>query len=320
MNSKLRKALTLLAASTALAGCASSQLNYNTLDISSSLDSLYTKQALTNLSRFIDEPYAIPAQLDISAGTIQTVNTIQPSLSFPLTSQVADGVTRATSVTLAHTATVAGSGAGLSATNTQQQNWNVTPLSDANTLRNLQALYRHVIYDAPFDDFEIKMNYQPSRVFVDNKFYLDPFQLLQPHCVVCANSPNVGLILATRSDIMKLHTNKMLPSHWLFWTSDPGTGIRENMPVDEPLINLGHFGNHELYMSEKAFANGYLTKFAFFILPNSEPIEVFVSAKAPGPNAAAAAPSTNGRVAPGPGRHGMEVPTILPLGIQPNGQ
>jgi hypothetical protein len=54
-------------AAISLAGCASTQLNYNTLDIAGSVSSLYTKQVLSNLSKYIDEPEGLPAQVDIAA-------------------------------------------------------------------------------------------------------------------------------------------------------------------------------------------------------------------------------------------------------------
>ena len=53
-------------------GRASTQLNFNTLEIAESIAPVYTRQALANLSKIIDEPMAIPSQLDIPNGTIQT--------------------------------------------------------------------------------------------------------------------------------------------------------------------------------------------------------------------------------------------------------
>src|SRR6266403_5084406 len=58
----------------ALAGCASAQLNYNTVDLASTIDSLLTEQVLSNLAKFIDSPHAIPSQVGIAAGTVKTNN------------------------------------------------------------------------------------------------------------------------------------------------------------------------------------------------------------------------------------------------------
>jgi hypothetical protein len=321
--------LGLAALAVALGGCASGQLNYNTLDIAGSVGDIFTRQALINLSAFVDDPFAIPSQLDISAGTVQTVNTVQPTLTFPLTAQIADTTTRAaSSVTLANASTTAGFGGTLSGTNTQQQNWNVTPLTDANTLRNLQALYRHAVYGYPLND--VDRGYRPSRVFVGNAFFPDPYQLEQPHCVLCAIKPSI--LEANPS----LEPNQRLASRWLYWTSDSRARFPSHMPPPneaEYLHDLGHFGHYELYMKEGDFERGVLSDFVFFILPNSEPVEVF-SAKVPsstvgkdkksetetgsaptGKDAAAIAPSTNGRVSAGPGRHNLNV-NVNPLGIQ----
>lgn len=141
-----------------LAGCASRQLNYNTLDIASAVESLYTKQVLENLSKFIDEPFATPSQLDFAAGTVQTSNSVTPTITFPLSTSVATAVGSATT----KTTTIAGSSLGIGASDSWQQNWTVTPISDANTLRNLRALYRYVIYGT-----DLKSEYNISRMFDD---------------------------------------------------------------------------------------------------------------------------------------------------------
>jgi hypothetical protein len=291
----------------ALASCASTQLTYNTIDIASNIDSLLTKEALTNLSKFIDNPFSIPSQLDIQAGTIQTSNAITPSVGFPLSSQIASTAQRAGSaLTLSDVSTKAGSTAALSGTNVQQQNWNVTPLTDANTLRNLQALYRHAVYGIP-----LQGNYVTSRVFVDNKFFPDPYLLQKPHCVLCAVADASALVQSPA-----VYVNPRLHSLWLYWTGSPASG-NQNMPTGgQALVDLGYFGNHELYMTREDYANGYLTDFVFFILPNTEPVEVFASGGGGGGKQLnSAAPSTNGRINSGAGRQNFNV--IVPQGIQP---
>src|ERR1700753_3163634 len=71
-----------------VAGCASTQLNHNTLDLASTVDSLVTKQVLDNLSKIIDNPLAVPAQVDLAAGSATTSNSITPSISDPYTKAV----------------------------------------------------------------------------------------------------------------------------------------------------------------------------------------------------------------------------------------
>ena len=50
------------AAAVLVSGCASTQLNENTLDLAESTDNLLTKQVKYNLAQFIDSQMAIPAQ------------------------------------------------------------------------------------------------------------------------------------------------------------------------------------------------------------------------------------------------------------------
>src|SRR5579871_5087015 len=76
-------ALTFLVAS-----CASSQINYNTLEIASTYDQLITKQVAYNLMKVYDDPYGLPALVKVTAQTTTAQNSITPSLSYPVTAQL----------------------------------------------------------------------------------------------------------------------------------------------------------------------------------------------------------------------------------------
>ena len=67
-----------------LTGCASSQLNYNTLELASTVGNLQTGQVLSNLSLFMDNPAALPAHIDLSAGTASTTYSVNPTITTPL--------------------------------------------------------------------------------------------------------------------------------------------------------------------------------------------------------------------------------------------
>ncbi len=171
-----------------LTGCASTQLNNNTVELSAGLDSIYTKQTLNNISKFIDDQNAIPLQMIIGAGTFQTVNTVNPSVTIPFTPQVAQTVTNvvtgaasSTGTTGTNVHTMSTIGPALSATNTQQQNFTVAPLNDSIALMNQQILYQHAI----LNESTLLNNYTPNRVYVKGKFYYDPFALQYPQCVIC---------------------------------------------------------------------------------------------------------------------------------------
>jgi len=268
-------------------GCASEQLDYNTVDIASTIGDIYTQQALNNLSKTIDFRYSIPSEADIAAGTIQTSNSITPTLTFPLS----NSFMKAAGATTTKTFAIAGSSLGIGASDAWQQNWTVSPVTDSNALRNLQALYRSVI-DGPE---VLKSDYQPSRMFdKDGKFGDDPYYLQEPHCVLCTDQ--------------KI-PNKKLGGKWLYWTTVSHFGAPSRMPSDNPALrDLGHFGNHELYIREDAYDRGDLANFVLFTMPNAEP-----------PQGAAGAPS--GRPAggaagaPGGGRSNFNL--ILPQAILP---
>jgi hypothetical protein len=235
-----------------LAGCASTQFGYNTLDIAASVSALYTRQALYNLSQYIDDPFALPSQTDIQQGTVQTTNSVTPSITFPFSGTVLNSVTGVdATITRAKSFSTAGAGGSLNAVDSWQQNWSVLPLSDANTLRNLRALYRHVIYDT-----DLRREYQVSRIARKDSFPIDPYYLLEPQCVLCTE---------------KLTPNPKLHSNWIYWTSDSLTSTNRMPPDNVPIIGLGHFGSHELYMTQEDYYRGYLAHFVLFILPAAVP-------------------------------------------------
>jgi hypothetical protein len=294
-------------------GCASTQLNYNTTEIGATIDNIYTRETLNNLSKFIDDPNAIPSQVLLTAGTVQTLNTVNPSISFPFAAQIAKTTQSAPAgLTLSSAGTLAGVGGNLSGTNSAQQNYNIGPLNDANTLRNQRALYRHAVFGKPLIG-----NYQVPQVFFQDKFFDDPYWLQRPHCVLCAVEQ--GEFSGRQRP--KVCENEALPPKWLYWDSDPR--LSELLAKGEP-IDLGHYGNHELFMSRKHYYDGVLTNFVMFTLPNTEPAEVLtpvvhVTAGTPGggsPPAAAAATINNLKLVPAdrPG------PPAIIQGIQPSGQ
>jgi hypothetical protein len=290
------------------AGCASTQLNYNTVEISSTIDSVYVRQTLNNLSKFIDDPYAIPSQVIMAGGTIQTVNTVSPSVTFPVTSQLARMTQIApTGVTQTSTNTAAGASGTVGGSNAASQNYTIAPLNDANILRNQQALYRHAVFGKP-----LRGNYHVPRIFFQDKFYDDPYQLQFPHCVLCAVEQGVF----SGQPHPQVRANPALLPKWLYWDTDP---YLNNLLSRGETVYLGHYGNHDLFMSRADYEAGALTNFVMFTLPNTEPVEVItpVVHLTPGTPGAAGAATTvpnNTRMFP-PGRQGPAL--VIPQGIQP---
>jgi hypothetical protein len=135
-----------------LVGCASTQLNYNALDLAGSIDDLLTSQVTYNLMRFLDNPAGSPAQVSIGTGSVTTTNQASLSLSSPLTTAVTTTSTAATAagaVLPALTRTTSGVANAFtltpSATNQATQNWSLTTATDSDEERRLRALYRYAI-------------------------------------------------------------------------------------------------------------------------------------------------------------------------------
>jgi len=227
-----------------LTACASGQLNFNTLDISSTVGDVYTRETLLNLSKFIDDPHAVPSFIDLSAGTVQTSNAITPSAGIPLTRSFISGPTGVLT-----SGTLAAETFNVSASDTWQQNWNIGPVNDANTLRNFQALYRNAI---GYADADLRTEYHLPWIVKDGTPKPDPFASKLPHCVLCDGA-----------------VNPKLKRGWLFWD----TQISPKPIPNLELVDLGHFGSHELYMAKADYRAGVLSDFVIFMLPVTAPTD-----------------------------------------------
>jgi hypothetical protein len=202
-----------------LAGCAGTQLKYNTLDVASTVTAIHINQVLENLSRFIDEPYALPSQVDITSGTIQTSNSVTPTVTSPLSRGSArNGGGALTGLT------TAGGGLSVAASDSWIQSWLVTPISDSTNLANIMALYHYIIYG------------------------LDPNEKIK--------LPPAAL--------------KLMPRR-IFWNGLAADGTINPPPEGVEIVNLGHFGNHDLYMTRTDFNEGYLTHLVLLVLPTTPP-------------------------------------------------
>ncbi len=130
-----------------VSGCASSQLNYNTLDLASSVGDIQTQQVLYNLSLILDDPAAIPTHVDLSAGTASTSNSIGPNISSPIPETIAQVTAGGTGTgnVLQNTFARTGVTASVSGQNLYSQSWNYTPVTDGDELRRLRALYKYAL-------------------------------------------------------------------------------------------------------------------------------------------------------------------------------
>lgn len=148
--------LACLAASVLVCGCASTQLNYNTADLASSLNSLTKRQIFFNLAQALADPEFVPSQATISIGTATTLNAVTPSVSLPLgvpTMTIArDGTGRFAGSQFSTQVTSPVPTLGVSMTDGWNQSWTMVPLNTAPQLRRLRALYQYATGTMPRPD------------------------------------------------------------------------------------------------------------------------------------------------------------------------
>jgi hypothetical protein len=129
-------------------GCASTQLNYNTADLASSLNSLTKRQIFYNLAQALTDPEFVPSQATISIGTAQTLNAVTPSISVPVglpaVTIARDGTGRFAGSQFSTQVTSPTPTLGLQMTDSWNQSWTMVPLNSAPQLRRLRSLYQYV--------------------------------------------------------------------------------------------------------------------------------------------------------------------------------
>jgi hypothetical protein len=134
-------------------GCASTQLNYNTADLASSLNSLTKRQIFFNLAQAMTDPEFVPSQATISIGTAQTLNAVTPSISVPLglpmITTARDGTGRFAGTQFSTQVTSPTPTLGVQMTDGWNQSWTMVPLNSAPQLRRLRALYQYVTGTVP---------------------------------------------------------------------------------------------------------------------------------------------------------------------------
>ena len=137
----------------AVAGCASTEVNFNALDVASTYDTLLAKQVVFNVLKMYYDQYGIPAYVRIGTQTSQTTDAINPIFSFPFSPQttlklLANGVVSGKALQ------TAGRGISLQAQVNRQQNYTLSPTIDPDQLRRLRSIYQYVTGYMSQYDFE----------------------------------------------------------------------------------------------------------------------------------------------------------------------
>ena len=135
-----------------LPACASTQLNYNTLDLASKTDDLVTQQVLHNFAVFLDNPAAVPAQVTVSSGNATTSNSVTPTLSAPLNNGVTTTRLFSAAPTTTVTEAIASRSLSVAASDSWNQSWSYSPVTDPMRMKRLQALYRYAVDWSSYSD------------------------------------------------------------------------------------------------------------------------------------------------------------------------
>jgi len=125
-----------------VSGCAGPLLNSYTESLGPRIGSIQEREVLTNLGRFIDNPWAIPGHVELNAGVIQVQNQIAVGYKMPDLSTVA----RAAGATLSSVTHSNTHEFDVNSAQTQdQESYNILPVTDADDLRRLRALYFYAV-------------------------------------------------------------------------------------------------------------------------------------------------------------------------------
>ncbi len=125
-----------------LSGCAGPVLNAYTESLGPKVGSIQEREVLANLGNFIDNRWAIPGHVELNAGVIQVQNQVAVGYKLPDLTTVATAA-GSTLSSLTHTTTHE---FDVNSAQTQdQESYNILPVTDADDLRRLRALYHYAV-------------------------------------------------------------------------------------------------------------------------------------------------------------------------------
>jgi hypothetical protein len=136
----IKAAAAAIASSMLLLSCSTALLNENTIDVSTTVDDLITRQIIFNLVRTKQNQFALPSQVQIPQGSVSAGMSASPSLSGPISPSIANTTSGGGS---SHGLTWDGVSASLGASIQTTDSWSVTLLQDPEQLRRLRLLYQY---------------------------------------------------------------------------------------------------------------------------------------------------------------------------------
>jgi hypothetical protein len=138
-----------------LGGCASTEINYNALDVASTYDTLITKQVVFNILKTYKDQFGVPAYVKIGTQVAQTTDSINPTFSFPFSPQTTlTQMLTATGLTATKSLQTAGSGISLQIQANRNQNYTLSPTIDPDQLRRIRSIYQYITGYMSEYDFE----------------------------------------------------------------------------------------------------------------------------------------------------------------------
>ncbi len=222
-------------------GCASTQLNYNTADLASSLNSLTKRQIFYNLAQTLTDPEFVPSQATISIGTAQTLNAVTPSVSIPIglpTVTIArDGTGRFAGSQFSTQVTSPTPTLGVQMTDSWTQSWTMVPLNSAPQLRRLLCEYPLQAFNVAPNSGNVvfKIDGCPNnntRESQSRVVHVDPTFTQGPSCIICIDDLNAKQL--------RPHINPNLKYHF----------IRTQKTGD--MVSLGSHGSTSFYVCGNA--------------------------------------------------------------------
>jgi hypothetical protein len=247
-------------AALALAGCASTQIKYDTRSLASKVSDIYQDETLENLARLMDDPNHVPSLADLKDGTVEADENFNPSVTFPFGNQVATTVvgTPGQTITAPSRAFTLGGSVG------DKLILGVSPVNDVIRLRNTAAIYRYVTRSETDPNAELTLRHSyhfATKAGSGTTIDIDDTYLRLPQCVICyrgtaAKPFDISKEASLVGDLVNTYINPDLQRGWL-----------QRDRTNDTDHYLGPYGGHELWETDKAYQCGYLPNLVMLLLP-----------------------------------------------------
>lgn len=256
--------------------CAPYQASQNADQLIANISDMRENQVLYNISRAINDPSMIPAQVVFSEGTATASHTLTPSLSLP-----AFNFSK-------NTRTL-----GMSGADQWTSTWNMVPVTDGQDLQNLRSLYGFIVSPpllvAPGQTAPAAKTSATAALLKGSGFKTSippennnsaappapsaakksspppPLPLAANPTATLPSVPTLEqaaqMLTGGQSWACQTYQSngnaEKLYHRWLFWKSN-GTWGPENPNPQEPLISAGTYNGVDIYITSRACFNDFV--------------------------------------------------------------